>query len=129
MGYEMNNVLKSIVYIFFFLLFMVTVGQDEYIQEKADRHPNTSCYQQQRTPCKKTMDFLFNNNYADIPQMAVSLDNPTNSKFKCIARLLTALNELKKQELQTNHIVCHSFYSLHADAVDYYVYALRRIII
>ena len=39
------------------------------------------------------------------------------------------LNELKKQELQTNHIVCHTFHSLYTDAVDYYIYALRRIII
>ena len=44
-------------------------------------------------------------------------------------RILAALNELKKQELQTNHIVCHTFHSLYTDAVDYYIYALRRIII
>ena len=27
---------------------------------------------------------------------------------------------------QTNHIVCHTFHSLYTDAVDYYIYALRR---
>lgn len=125
----MNNMLKYTVYILLFLLFMVTVDQDHATVESTNCHPTTSCYRQQQDPCKKTVDFLFTNNFADMPQMAISLDNPSTSKFKCIARILTALNEFKKQELQTNHIVCHTFYSLHSNAVDYYIYALRRIII
>lgn len=125
----MNNMLKSVVYILFFLLFIVTVGQDHYIFEATNCHPNTSCYQQQQDPCKRTVDFIFTNNFADVPQIAMSLDNPNTSKFKCIARLLTTLNEHLKQELQTNHIISPSFYSLHTNAVDYYIYALRRIII
>lgn len=126
---KMNNMLKYIVYILFLLLLTVTVERDYYKVEPTNCHPNTSCYRQQQNPCKKTMDFLFTNNFADMPQMAISLDNPATSKFKCLARILTAFNELKKQELQTIHIVCHSFYSLHANAIDYYIYALRRIII
>lgn len=125
----MNNMLKYIVYILFFLLFIVTVGQDYNATKPTICHPNTSCYQQQQDPCKKTVDFLFTNHFADMPQTAISLDNSANSKFKCLVRLLTALNELKKQELQTNHIICHSLYPLHSDTVDYYIYALRRIII
>ena len=35
------------------------------------------------------------------------LDNPSTSKFKCIVRILAALNELKKQELQTNLSLIH----------------------
>lgn len=128
-GNKMNNMLKSIVYILFFLLFIMIVGQDHYTLEPTNCHSNTPCYQQQPDPCKKTVDFLFTNNFADMPQMAISLDNPSTSKFKCIARLLTMLSEINKQELQTNNIICHSSYSLHANAVDYYIYALRRIII
>ena len=64
-----------------------------------------------------------------MPQIAISLDNPSTSKFKCIARILTALGELNTQKLQTNHIACPTFHSLYTDAVDYYIYALRRIII
>ena len=127
-GNKMNNMLRSIVYILFFLLF-VTVEQDSYAQDTANSQTNTSCYQQQQDPCKKAVDFLFTNHFADIPQMAVSFDNPGASKFKCIARLLAALNEYKKQEKQTNNIDYHSIHLLHADVVDYYVYTLRRIII
>ena len=97
----MNNMLRYVVYILLFLLFTITVDQDHYTVEPTDLHPQT----------------------------AISLDNPSTSKFKCIVRILTALSELKKQELQTNHIVCHTFHSLYTDAVDYYIYALRRIII
>ena len=125
----MNNMLRYIVYILLFLLFTITVGQDYHTVETTDLPPQTSCYQQQQDPCKRTVDFLFTNNFADMPQIAISLDNPSTSKFKCIVRILAALNELKKQELQTNHIVCHTFHSLYTDAVDYYIYALRRIII
>ena len=125
----MNNTLRYIVYILFFLLFTVTVDQDHYTAEPASGHSGTSCYQQQQDPCKKTMDFLFTNHFADLPQTAISLDSPASSKFKCMVRILTALNELKKQELQTSHIVCHTFYPLPTNAVDYYIYALRRIII
>lgn len=121
----MNNMLRYIVYILLFLLFTITVGQDYHTVETTDLPPQTSCYQQQQDPCKRTVDFLFTNNFADMPQIA----NPSTSKFKCIVRILAALNELKKQELQTNHIVCHTFHSLYTDAVDYYIYALRRIII
>ena len=110
----MNNMLRYIVYILLFLLFTITVGQDYHTVETTDLPPQTSCYQQQQDPCKRTVDFLFTNNFADMPQ---------------IVRILAALNELKKQELQTNHIVCHTFHSLYTDAVDYYIYALRRIII
>ena len=108
----MNNMLRYVVYILLFLLFTITVDQDHYTVEPTDLHPQTSCYQQQQDPCKRTVDFLFTNNFADMPQIAISLDNPSTSKFKCIVRILTALSELKKQELQTNHIVCHSFHSL-----------------
>lgn len=125
----MNNMLRYIVYILLFLLFTITVGQDYHTVETTDLPPQTSCYQQQQDPCKRTVDFLFTNNFADMPQIAISLDNPSTSKFKCIVRILAALNELKKQEVQTNHIVCHTFHSLYTDAVDYYIYALRRIII
>lgn len=125
----MNNMLKHIVYFLLFLLFTVTVEKDYNATKPANCQPNTSCYQQQQDPCKKTVDFLFTNHFADMPQAALSLDNPNTSKFKCLVRLLAALNELKKQELQTNHIICHSLYPLHSDAVDYYIYALRRIII
>ena len=125
----MNNMLKYIGYILFFLLFTVTVGQDYHATKPTICHPNTSCYQQQQDPCKKTVDFLFTNHFADMPQTAISLDNPANSKFKCLVRLLTTLHELNKQELQANNIICHSSYLLHTDAVDYYIYALRRIII
>ena len=125
----MNNMLKYIVYILFFLLFTITTEQDYPTIDATNAHPHTSCYQQQQDPCKKTMDFLLTNHFADIPQMVLSLDNPAASKFKCIARILTAFSELKKQELQTNHIACHTFHSLYTDAVDYYIYALRRIII
>lgn len=125
----MNNMLKSIVYILFFLLFMLVVGQDQCAMEPTNCHSDTTCYQQQPDPCKKAVDYLFTNRFADIPQMAISLDNPDHSKFKCIVRLLAAVREYKKQELQTNHIDCRSAYSLHTDAVDYYIYALRRIII
>lgn len=125
----MNDMLRYVVYILLFLLFTITVDQDHYTVEPTDLHPQTSCYQQQQDPCKRTVDFLFTNNFADMPQIAISLDNPSTSKFKCIVRILTALSELKKQELQTNHIVCHTFHSLYTDAVDYYIYALRRIII
>lgn len=125
----MNNMLKSIVYILFFLLFMLTVGQDYHAIESTNCHPAASCYRQQPDPCQKTVDYLFTNRFADMPQMAISLDNPDHSKFKCIIRLLATVREYKKQELQTNHITCHSAYSLHTDAVDYYIYALRRIII
>lgn len=128
-GNKMNNMLRYIVYILLFLLFTITVDQDYHTVETTDLPPQTSYYQQQQDPCKRTVDFLFTNNFADMPQIAISLDNPSTSKFKCIVRILAALNELKKQELQTNHIVCHTFHSLYTDAVDYYIYALRRIII
>ena len=113
----MNNMLRYIVYILLFLLFTITVGQDYHTVETTDLPPQTSCYQQQQDPCKRTVDFLFTNNFADMPQIAISLDNPSTSKFKCIVRILTALSELKKQELQTNHIVCHTFHSLYTDAL------------
>ena len=96
----MNNMLRYIVYILLFLLFTITVGQDYHTVETTDLPPQTSCYQQQQDPCKRTVDFLFTNNFADMPQIAISLDNPSTSKFKCIVRILAALNELKKQELQ-----------------------------
>ena len=111
----MNNMLRYIVYILLFLLFTITVGQDYHTVETTDLPPQTSCYQQQQDPCKRTVDFLFTNNFADMPQIAISLDNPSTSKFKCIVRILAALNELKKQELQTNHIVCHTFHSLYTE--------------
>ncbi len=51
------------------------------------------------------MDFLFINNFADMPQIAIALDNPDlTSKFKCALRMLATLNEFWKQELQTNNI-------------------------
>ena len=39
------------------------------------------------------------------------------------------LNDFWKQELQTNNIHFHSSISHYSHAVDYYIYALRRIII
>lgn len=92
----MNNMLRYIVYILLFLLFTITVDQDYHTVETTDLPPQTSCYQQQQDPCKRTVDFLFTNNFADMPQIAISLDNPSTSKFKCIVRILAALNELKK---------------------------------
>lgn len=126
----MNNMLRHIVYILFLLLLTITAEQDYHAAEPADCHSNASCYRQQQDPCKDTVDFLFTNHFADMPQIAVvSPDNPINSKFKCLARVLTVLNEYKKQKSQTGDITGHSPYPLHSDAVDYYIYALRRIII
>lgn len=125
----MDNMLRHIVYTLLFLLFTLTVGRNDYVAESSGRPSATSCYRQQQSPCKKTMDFLFTNRFADMPQLVLSVDNVSTSKLKSIARAWAALNELKKQELQTNHIVCHAFHSLYTDAVDYYIYALRRIIV
>lgn len=125
----MNHILKYIVSTLFFLLCAITVELEDYVTESATAHPQTPCYQQQEDPCKKTMDFLFINRFADLPQMVLSTDHSSTSKFKCIARILAAFHEWNKQELQTNHIVRHTFYSPYTDAVDYYIYALRRIII
>ncbi len=128
-GEKMNNMLKYVVYILFFLLLTTLADQDRYTVESTVPHPQESYYRQQQDPCEKTVNYLFTNNFADMPQMAISLDNPSTSKFKCIARILTALGELNTQKLQTNHIACPTFHSLYTDAVDYYIYALRRIII
>lgn len=61
-GNKMNNMLRYIVYILLFLLFTITVGQDYHTVETTDLPPQTSCYQQQQDPCKRTVDFLFTNN-------------------------------------------------------------------
>lgn len=121
--------LRHIVYTLLFLLFTLTVGGSDHAIESSGCLSVTSCYQQQQDPCKKTMDFLFTNHFADMPQPVLSADKASTSKFKCIVRVLATLNELKKQELQTNHTVCHPFHGLYTDAVDYYIYALRRIIV
>ncbi len=65
----MNNMLRYVVYILLFLLFTITVDQDHYTVEPTDLHPQTSCYQQQQDPCKRTVDFLFNrfDDVADFP--------------------------------------------------------------
>lgn len=122
--------LKTIV-LFLFLLLIVSIGQENYASAVSlpSPHKGTSLYQQSQSPCKKTMDFLFTNRFADIPQIAITLDNHDHFKSKCALRLLAALNEYRKLELQSIHIDYHSFHSLHTDAIDYYIYALRRILI
>ena len=101
-GEKMNNMLKYVVYILFFLLLTTLADQDRYTVESTVPHPQESYYRQQQDPCEKTVNYLFTNSFADMPQMAISLDN---------------------------HIACPTFHSLYTDAVDYYIYALRRIII
>jgi len=121
----MNNILKIFISLLFFLLLITTAGQEEYASVKSSffqKSNVTSSYQQTQSPCKKTMDFLFINRFADMPQVAIALD-------KCALRLLATLNDFWKQELQTNNIHFHSSISHYSHAVDYYIYALRRIII
>lgn len=130
----MNNILKIFISLLFFLLLITTAGQEEYASVKSSffqKSNVTSSYQQTQSPCKKTMDyFLFINRFADMPQVAIALDNPDlTSKSKCALRLLATLNDFWKQELQTNNIHFHSSISHYSHAVDYYIYALRRIII
>ena len=117
----MNNILKIFISLLFFLLLITTAGQEEYASVKS------SFFQKSNV---KTMDFLFINRFADMPQVAIALDNPDlTSKSKCALRLLATLNDFWKQELQTNNIHFHSSISHYSHAVDYYIYALRRIII
>lgn len=129
----MNNILKIFISLLFFLLLITTAGQEEYASVKSSffqKSNVTSSYQQTQSPCKKTMDFLFINRFADMPQVAIALDNPDlTSKSKCALRLLATLNDFWKQEQQTNNIHFHSSISHYSHAVDYYIYALRRIII
>jgi hypothetical protein len=54
----MNNMLRYIVYILLFLLFTITVGQDYHTVETTDLPPQTSYYQQQQDPCKRTVDIV-----------------------------------------------------------------------
>ena len=129
----MNNILKIFISLLFSLLLMTIVGQEEctsVTSSSPQKSSITSSYQQTQSPCKKTMDFLFINRFADMPQVAIALDNPDlTSKSKCALRLLATLNDFWKQELQTNNLHFHSFISHYSHAVDYYIYALRRIII
>ena len=117
----MNNILKIFISLLFFLLLITTAGQEEYASVKSSffqKSNVTSSYQQTQSPCKKTMDFLFINRFADMPQVAIALDNPDlTSKSKCALRL------------QTNNRHFHSSISHYSHAVDYYIDALRRIII
>ena len=83
----MNNILKIFISLLFFLLLITTAGQEEYASVKSSffqKSNVTSSYQQTQSPCKKTMDFLFINRFADMPQVAIALDNPDlTSKSKC----------------------------------------------
>ena len=126
----MNRLFKSVVYLLFFLLFIVA-GQADYTPDAPISRPISSApsYRQTQNPCRRTVDHLFTNRFADLPQMVISIDNPDHYKFKCMLRILAAWKEHQKQELQTTHIDYHSYYTCYTDAVDYYVYALRRIVI
>lgn len=110
----MNNILKIFISLLFFLLLITTAGQEEYASVKSSffqKSNVTSSYQQTQSPCKKTMDFLFINRFADMPQVAIALDNPDlTSKSKCALRLLATLNDFWKQELQTTYIFIHPFH-------------------
>ena len=48
-------------------LFCAEPGTGLSVVEGLD--PQTSCYQQQQDPCKRTVDFLFTNNFADMEVM------------------------------------------------------------
>ncbi|WP_455671842.1 hypothetical protein [Phocaeicola sp.] len=122
--------LKIVISLLFSLLIMAVAGQEDYASSaKSISHTPTSSYRQSQSPCKRTMDFIFTHRFADMPQAVLSLDNPDSSKSKCVLRLLASLNEFRKQELQTTHIDHHLLSSHYPHAVDYYIYALRRIII
>ena len=65
----MNNILKIFISLLFFLLLITTAGQEEYASVKSSffqKSNVTSSYQQTQSPCKKTMDFLFINRFADM---------------------------------------------------------------
>lgn len=129
----MGNILRYMVYGLFFLLFMFTVEQDDSLQSNTPLlsypHCATSCYRRQQDPCEKTMNFLFTHRFADMPQTVLSFDNLSTSKFKCIVRILTAQGESQKRQQRTSRTIHPAAYPLHSDAVDYYIYALRRIVI
>lgn len=127
----MNSMLKVMISFILFLLIMTIVGQEDYTSiGSKTQYTSCSSYRQTQNPCKKTMDFILTNRFADMPQAALTLDNPdVSSKSKCILRLLAAFCENRKQELQTIHIDYHLQSSFYSHAVDYYIYALRRIII
>ncbi len=119
------------VFIVLLLLLGVADGETSHTPHSLSDEQRTvsvSYFQQEENPYDEAKDYLFDNAFADIPHNAISLDIKYNSKSKYLMRLLTYINELQKQtsrKKSSYHIsdVCHS------DAVDYYIYALRRILI
>lgn len=127
----MSQLLRLIVSILFLLLF-ATVEREYYVShaEYTLSQENTSSYQQQQDPCQRTVDFILTNHFTGLLHPVFASDLPNGSKFKCLYRLLTSLTEHHEQGPQDSRKKVHpSLYSLHQDAVAYYIYALRRILI
>lgn len=127
----MNQLWRLLVSILFLLLFVAVEREDYAPSTSNDTFPSsTSSYRQQQNPCEETMDFILTNHFAGLFQGGLSSDSPTGSKFKCLYRWLSSLTEQREREPQNTRKKMHaSLYSLHNDAVDYYIYALRRILI
>lgn len=125
--------LKATVSLLLFLLMMITAGEDNCASTETVTpvfHTSSCSYHPTQSPSQKTMDFILNNRFADVSCTLFTADTSHQSlKSRCVLRLLAALCECGIPELQTNHIDYHLHSSLYPHAVDYYIYALRRIII
>ncbi|EJX10975.1 hypothetical protein EVA_00324 [gut metagenome] len=127
----MNALLKHWIYMLFFFLLAFMVSEEPATVDPATAVPvsYTSHYEPQQDPYEKAMDFLFDHQFADVPQTALSVDNSQLMKFKCLVRVLASFQELRKQSQQPSRCNDHRFHSLYPESVDYYVYTLRHILI
>ncbi len=118
--------------IVFLLLLGVADGKAPYASAALPDEPkaaSASYFQQEESPYEETKDYLFDNAFADLPHPAISLDLHHHSKFKTLMRMLTHIAEHQKQT--SRNYSSHNLISdaCHSDAVDYYIYALRRILL
>lgn len=127
----MSALLKHGMYMIFFFLLALTVSEESATVEQATAMPvsATSHYEPLRDPYEKTMDYLFDHQFADMPQTAFSADYSPLSKFKCLVRLLSSFQDRYKQSLPQARCKAHPEHAPCTEAVDYYVFTLRHILI
>ncbi len=90
---------------------------------------SVSYFEQEDNPYDEARDYLYGNTFADLPHNAISLDFQYHSKFKCLMRLLADINEQQKQTSRKKSSLYHISDANACNAVDYYIYALRHILI
>ncbi len=118
--------------IVFLLLLGVADGKAPYASAALPDEPkaaSASYFQQEESPYEETKDYLFDNAFADLPHHAISLDFQHNSKFKSLMRWLTYITENQKQISRRDSSPRDITDALACNAVDYYIYALRRILL